>query len=116
VAANFLDNPFFKEFITKLRPSYRLPSRTSKFPNILVPAEFMRVQQAVENATNEADFLALSSDGWTDIKGDRLINVLVHTPKPYLFDTIDATEDSHDGPFICNTLSAQIEKLGGFQF
>jgi hypothetical protein len=112
IAANFLSNPFFKEFITKLRPSYKLPSRNSKFSNVLVPAEFLRVQHAVEKATNEANFLAVSSDGWTDVTGDRLINVIAHTPQPYLFDTIDATQDAHDAPFICNTLSAQIEKLG----
>jgi len=83
VAANFLDNPFFKQFIGKLRPSYK--------PKVLVPAEFDRVQKSVETAMNSADFLAVTSDGWTDVKGSRLINVLVHTPKPYLFSTIDAT-------------------------
>jgi hypothetical protein len=79
-----------------------------------VPAEHERVQKAVEKATNEADFLSVSSDGWTDINGKRLINVIAHTPKPYLFNSIDATQDSHDAPFICQTLSAEIEKLSKF--
>jgi len=114
VPANFLDNPFFKQFMDKLRPSYKLPSRNSKFSKTLIPAEYERVQKAVEKATSEADFLSMSSDGWTDIKGSRLINVIAHTPKPFLFNSIDATQDIHDAPFICQTLSAEIEKLGKF--
>lgn len=77
-----------------------------------MPAEFERIKQSVELATSSADFLSLSSDGWTDISRNRLINVIVHTPTPYLFSTIDATQDSHTGQYICELLSAEIEKLG----
>lgn len=76
-----------------------------------MPAEHDRVQKAVEKAASGADLLSVSSDGWTDIKGSRLINAIAHTPKPYLFSSIDATQGSHDAPFICQTLSAEIEKL-----
>jgi hypothetical protein len=112
IAAHFLDNPFFKEFIDKLRPSYKLPSRNSKFSKVLVLDEFKRVQEAVEKASYSTDFLAISSDGWSDVTGNRLINVLVHTLKPYLFNTIDATKEVHEGQFICNILKTEIEKLG----
>uniref|UniRef100_A0A915CPB3 DUF659 domain-containing protein n=1 Tax=Ditylenchus dipsaci TaxID=166011 RepID=A0A915CPB3_9BILA len=43
---------------------------------------------------------------------NRLINVIVHAPQPFLFDTIDATLSSHTGDFIRNVLSERIEKLG----
>lgn len=114
VPANFLSNSFFNEFVTKLRPSYKLPSRNSKFSKVLVPNEFERVQNAVEKAKNEADFVSVSSDGWTDIKGSRIINVIAHTPKPFLFNSIDAIQEAHDAAFICQTLSAEIDKLGNF--
>lgn len=112
VPANFLSNPFFKMFIAKLRPAYKLPARNEKFSKVLVPAEFARVQKLVEDATNKADFLSLSSDGWKDVSRNKLINVIVHTPKPYLYSTIDVTQDSLTGQFICDLLSAEIEKLG----
>lgn len=112
IAANFLDNPFFQQFIRKLRPSYKLPARNGKYSKALVPAEFKRVQEAVKEATDSADFLSITSDGWSDVSGNRLINVLVHTPKPYLFSTIDATLTAHTGEYICNILSIQIEALG----
>lgn len=112
VPALFLSNPFFKQFCQKLRPSYKLPTRNSKFSKVLVPAEYTRVQKIVEEATNKADFLAMSSNGWTDINGKRLINIIAHTPKPFLFNSIDATTESHDAPFICKTISDEIKKLG----
>jgi hypothetical protein len=109
-----LDNPFFKQFMDKARPSYKLPARNEKFAKKLIPAEFERVKQAVDKATNQSDFLALTSDGWTDVARNRLINVIVHTPKPYLFSSIDATAEVHSGQFIAELLSAEIEKLGRF--
>lgn len=112
IAANFLDNPFFKQFMAKVRPSYKLPNRSKKFSNELIPNEFDRVQKAVELATSKADFLALSSDGWTDVSRNRLINIIVHTPKTYLFSSINATEEIHTGQYIFNILSIEIEKLG----
>ncbi len=112
IAANFLDNAFFQLFIKALRPAYKLPARNGKYPNVLIPAEFGRVQQAVNKATASADFLALESDGWSDISGRRLINVIVNTPKPYLYSTINATLEEHTGQYICDLLAIEIEKLG----
>uniref|UniRef100_A0A915DWF6 Uncharacterized protein n=1 Tax=Ditylenchus dipsaci TaxID=166011 RepID=A0A915DWF6_9BILA len=67
IAANFLDNPFFKELLNKMRPSYKIPSRMYTFPKVLIPAEFERVKSNLKQTTGKADFLALSSDGLSDI-------------------------------------------------
>jgi hypothetical protein len=111
IAANFLDNPFLKELFRKLRPSYNLPSRF-QFSTGFLSSEYQRVESMVEKATNKADFLALTSDGWTDVSSNRLVNVVVHTPKPYLFATIDASMEEHTGAYICTLLAEKIEKLG----
>ena len=66
----------------------------------------------VKKSTNSADFLALTSDGWTDVSSNRLVNVVVHTPKPFLFTTIDATLEEHTGLYISSLIEEQIEKLG----
>ena len=111
IPANFLDNLFLKELFCKLRPAYELPSRY-QFSTTLLNAEYQRIQKMVEEAINSTDFLTLSSGGWTDISSNRLINVVVHTPKPFLFSRIDATSEEHTGVYICGLLSEQIEKLG----
>lgn len=81
----------------------------------------------MENATSKVDFLAISSDGWTDINGASIINVIVHTPKPFHFNSINASGESHTGEYIAGIirsiwfvihlliigiLSKEIEKLG----
>jgi hypothetical protein len=112
IAANFLDSPFFKHFVNKLKLAYKLPARNRKYSKVLIPTEYERVQKAVENATNSSDFLALESDRWSDVSRNRLINVIVHTPIPYLISTIDATLEEHTGQYIFELLALEIEKLG----
>jgi len=114
VPANFLSNPFLKQLFSKMRPLYKLPARNEKFAKVLVPAEFKRVEEIVGKATNNADFLSLSSDGWKDVSRNKLINVIVHTPKPFLYSTIDVTQDSCTGELIKELLSAEIEKIGNY--
>lgn len=77
-----------------------------------MPAEFERVQNAIKRATNNSDFLAIAFDGWAAVKGSRNIDVLVHTPRPYLFKSIDATQIAYDATFIFETLSKEVETLG----
>ena len=88
-----------------MRPSYKLPSRPNNFAKILVPNEFKRVEQLVQNATNSADFVSISSDGWTDVNDNKIVNILVHTPKSYLYESIDTLDEPHTGEYIAKTIS-----------
>jgi hypothetical protein len=81
-------------------------------PKILIPKEYARVKESVEDAMNSSDFLSISSDGWTDINNTPIINVIVHNPKPYLYNSIDSTGDSHSGQYICDKISA-VRFFGG---
>ena len=100
-----MENPFFKEFCQKLKPSYKLPSQQNDFTKILVPSEFKRVEQLVENATNSADFLSISSDGFTDVNENRIVNILVHAQKPYLYESIDTLDEPHTDEYIAKIFS-----------
>lgn len=91
-----MDNDYFKKFCQILNPEYKLPER-HKFSKELVPREFARVQIAVEERIQMADFLALSIDGWTDVAMNAIIDVIVYTPEPFLYDSIDTGENSHTG-------------------
>uniref|UniRef100_A0A915ETY4 DUF659 domain-containing protein n=1 Tax=Ditylenchus dipsaci TaxID=166011 RepID=A0A915ETY4_9BILA len=54
----------------------------------------------------------VSSDGWSDINTNKIINVVVHTPKPYLYNSIDTKEEVHDGKYIAKILAEEIEAVG----
>ena len=126
MSANFLDNPFFRQFIGKIRPAYQIPARNDKFAKKLVPAEYQRMRLEVEQALGKSDFLAISSDGWKDIEKNKLINFVAFNPKPFLIETVDTDGQSLTGKyifgyiifltkltfFIKDLLSEQMEKVG----
>jgi len=105
-----LDNPYLGQFFQAIRPTFKPPSR-KQFIGLL-DMEYEKVNLTVKEAINKADFIAITSDGWTDVSRNRLINVIAHAPKPMLYNTIDATMDSHTGEYICKVIAEQIKKIG----
>jgi len=112
ISTKFLENPFFIEFLNKLCPAYKLPSRYHSFSRHLVPSEFKRVKEMVDYAVNGADFISLSSDGWTDSIKNTKINVVTYTPRPFLTNSIDSPGTAHTAIYIAGILSEEIEKAG----
>jgi hypothetical protein len=110
ISFRFLDNPFWMQFIRKLRPAYKSPT-TRQFATLL-SREYEQSKLTVTDVINNADFVSLTSDGWTDVSRNRLINVIAHTPDPLFYDTIDATMESHTGDLICELLASRIEIIG----
>jgi hypothetical protein len=47
ISAKFLSNPFFKAWVEKLRPAYKLPSQKHSFPKVLLPKEYNRAKAQV---------------------------------------------------------------------
>lgn len=104
IPANFLDNPFFRRFLNKMRPAYKIPSRDYKYPKVLIPKEFERVETMVSEAISTADYFSISSDGWDDTNSNNIINAVAHTPKPYLVKSIDATRETKTGEYIAGII------------
>lgn len=48
--------------------------------------------------------MALLSDGWTDINGIALINIIFTTPEPIFYTAVDTKTESHTGRYIADTL------------
>uniref|UniRef100_A0A915E8D0 DUF659 domain-containing protein n=1 Tax=Ditylenchus dipsaci TaxID=166011 RepID=A0A915E8D0_9BILA len=63
---------------------------------------------------DKADFLSISSDGWTDVNSSKIINVVVHCPKPFLLNSIDATKNRTQviGEYIAKLLAEEINAVG----
>uniref|UniRef100_A0AC34F9B8 BED-type domain-containing protein n=1 Tax=Panagrolaimus sp. ES5 TaxID=591445 RepID=A0AC34F9B8_9BILA len=111
-----VENSDFRAFMHRLRPSYELPSRTYGLPKKLIPQEYATIKENVDKNIEAAPFYSLSTDGWTDINGRHMLNVIVHTPKPFLYKFIDASLDDENGEFICEKLAEVVEELGVQKF
>jgi hypothetical protein len=83
-----------------MRPSYQIPNRNKKFSKVLVPTEYERMKTELEAVIKKEDFVGLSSDGWKDVAQNKLVNFIVHAPKPFLFETIDTEGKSQTAIYI----------------
>jgi len=110
VALSITENPYLKEHYKQLRPSYELPSRY-RLSNPLLNKEYDRIQVKVAQKLAEADSLTLMSDGWTDIRGNPLINIIFVTPQPVFVKAVETTS-RHTGEYIAKILSTEIESVG----
>ena len=93
-----VENPAFNRFVSILNPNYKLPTRrsiTEKF----VPETYNAIKVVVEDSIRKTNFVSLSTDGWTDVRKNAIVNVVVHLPTPLLLKSVDTGLNSHSGMF-----------------
>ena len=84
----FFDNPYWKEFLAHLRPSYRLPSRDVIGGRMLVD-EYERVQVDASRAVMKFPVFCFTLDGATSKAGKQVLNVLACGPMAYFIEHFD---------------------------
>lgn len=56
--------------------------------------------------------MCILSDGWTDVTGNSLINIILTTPKPVFYKCIDPGTEQHSGEFIFGIFDQCIQEVG----
>uniref|UniRef100_A0A914D7Z1 DUF659 domain-containing protein n=1 Tax=Acrobeloides nanus TaxID=290746 RepID=A0A914D7Z1_9BILA len=79
---------------------------------VLIPAEYEQTQMAVEERVQNAEFISISADGWSDVCSNSIINVIAHVPEPFLIISIDTENNRHTAEYIAEILSQEIERVG----
>lgn len=108
---NWTENKYWKNAFHKIRPALKLPSRY-RLSNSLLNEEYHRVQARVHEKINEADSLTLMSDGWTDIKGNPLLNFVFATPEPVFLKAIETKTKSHTAQYMAEVIGEVIDTVG----
>lgn len=98
VSHKFVENPAFQLYSKVLQPQYKLPTRKAVSQK-WIPMKYKEVETMVNEAIEQADFVAITSDGWTDNRQRAIINTVVHTPIPYLYRSDDTLDNEHTGAF-----------------
>jgi hypothetical protein len=104
-------NIYWQRFLKDLRPSYIPPSR-HMLSTPLLQGEYDRVHEKVMNLIQTSDCVTLVSDGWSNIRGEGIINFIACTPQPVFFKSIDTKDNRHTGAYIADQLKAVIEEIG----
>lgn len=88
------DSEAFRDLVKELNPAYaeQMPkSRT--FSGVLLDEEYNKSYKKLTELLNESNELTLISDGWTNTRGDHIVNFLVKTPThaPIFLKSIDTS-------------------------
>ncbi|CAI5689300.1 unnamed protein product [Oreochromis niloticus] len=104
-------NVYWKRFLNVLRPAYIPPTRHALSTHLL-DEEFSRVQAKVKQTIDQADCISVISDGWSNIRGQGIINYIITTPQPVFYKSVDTKENRHTGQYIADELKVIINDLG----
>ncbi|KAI5613877.1 zinc finger BED domain-containing protein 1-like [Silurus asotus] len=104
-------NVYWKRFLNFLCPAYTPPTRHALSTHLL-DREFHRVQAKVKQTIDQADCISIISDGWSNVRGQGIINYIVTTPQPVFYKSTDSKDNRHTGRYIADELKAVINDLG----
>lgn len=105
------ENRHWINVLHKIRPSLKLPSR-HQLSNTLLNNEYDRVKKSVNEKIHNAKTIGIQIDGWSNIRNESIVNVLLTTPEPVLYKIVDTTAARHEATFICDIISETIDQLG----
>lgn len=110
-----LEHPLWKEALHLLNPTYSTPSR-KLLSTSLLEKEYADVQKIVTETTKLANVLHLAIDGWTNIRNESILNVMLYAPKPYFYKFITTDDFSHTADYLFTKVSEILDEVGNEKF
>lgn len=86
------DSKSLQAFIKKLRPAYTVPS-AYRLRTTLLDYTYNEMKAKTDKFMEDASFYTMISDGWTNIKGEHLVNFMIQVPGkgPFFYKSIDTS-------------------------
>lgn len=106
-----MDNPYWKDIFSFLRPAYKIPSR-HMLSGPFLENEYKNVTTMVAEANAKADSIGLAADGWSNIRNEPIVNFVVTTPTPFLYKVLPTGKSSHTAEFMAQETSRVIDEIG----
>lgn len=86
------DSKSLQAFIKKLRPAYTVPS-AYRLRTSLLDCTYNEMKAKTDAFLRDASYYTMISDGWTNIKGEHLVNFMIQVPGkgPFFYKAIDTS-------------------------
>ncbi|XP_071579235.1 uncharacterized protein [Temnothorax nylanderi] len=110
VPFSIFENPYWKFAMSLMRPSYEPPS-AYQISNPLLNSEYDQVMQSVKAKIKAAPCLGIITDGWTNIRGENLINFVISTPEPIFLKSVAPGKERETAKFISSEILKIIDDL-----
>jgi len=102
-------NPYWQAFFSEMRPTYSVPS-AHEFSNPLLNAEYSRVMLSAAEKLKSAIALALLSDGWSNGRGEGIVNFLISTPSIVFIKNVVPGQNRENAEYVGNQLINVVEE------
>lgn len=113
------DSEAFKEMIKSLNPAYgsSMPSSES-LAGPLLDRQYRKCSAMLKEILDGTEHCTLISNGWSNTRGDHLVNFCVRTPdqRPFFYTQIDTSDMKDNSEAIANAIIDIIKQLGPFKF
>lgn len=105
------EHPLWQDFFKELRPEFSPPSR-KVISTKLLDDEYGTIKQEIDKKIEEAKVLHIAIDGWTNLRNEPILNVVIYTPEPYFYDFIETKQNRHTAQYISEEICKVIDKIG----
>lgn len=115
IAFKVADSAAFKNMLQTLNPEYAKDAPSARvLGGRLLDKKYSESKNKVLTGLADAENLTLTSDGWTNLKGDHIVNFVIKAPgqKPVFYKSIDTTGIAQTAVAVAEAISAVIEEIG----
>lgn len=119
VPFRFINSDVFRHFVELLNPEYaREMPRAKTVSGILLDKQYTKTAEKLRSVLDNSNNLTLISDGWTNCRGDHIVNFLVKGPgQPSLFvKSMNTTGITQDAAGIADAVGKVLNELGAAKF
>ncbi|KAG5684480.1 hypothetical protein PVAND_013712 [Polypedilum vanderplanki] len=115
ISLRLIESDAFKQFIKSLNPSYAAIMPSAKnLSGPLLDQQYNKCLTSMNEILSSHTNLTLMSDGWTNIRGDHVVNFCVKAPgeKPFFYTSINTTGIIQNAPSVAAAIIEIIEAIG----
>ena len=119
ISFRLVDSDAFKDFVKALNPRYAevIPSAKT-LAGRLLDEQFAKSSVHLNETLANSEGLTLITDGWTNVRGDHIVNFCVKAPgqKPLFLKSIDTSGVPQTAQAVAEAISTVIVELGAQKF
>lgn len=108
---SLVEHPLWREFFKLLRSEFRPPTRKALSTSFL-DEEYLKIKREIDLRLKNAKVLHVALDGWTNIKNEPIINIIVFTPIPYFYKFIETKQNRHTASYLFEETCKVLENIG----
>lgn len=119
ISLRLVESEAFKSLISSLNPAF-----TTSIPNAkklsgpLLDQQYEKSLERLKIILESSENLTLVSDGWTNVRGDHIVNFCIKSSdlKPFFYTSINTSGISQNAPAVAAAIIKVLEELGAQRF